>query len=66
VVGPRHDIRSRWLQAVGELSPRPDRRRELGAQARRRAESLTIGAYVDRFEELLRRVAAERADGRKP
>jgi UDP-glucose:(heptosyl)LPS alpha-1,3-glucosyltransferase len=66
VVGPQREIRGRWLQAVGELCTRPERRRELGLEARRRAESLTIGAYVDRFEELLRRVAAERPGQRQP
>ena len=63
VVGRRRDIRSRWLQAVAELSASPERRRELGTRARRRAESLTIGAYVDRFEALLRQVLATRAAG---
>jgi glycosyltransferase involved in cell wall biosynthesis len=61
VVGRRRDIRSQWQQAVAELSASPDRRRERGAQAHQRAASLTIGAYMDRFEDLLRRVAAARA-----
>lgn len=61
VVGARREIRARWSAAVHELTTRPERRRSLGEHARRRTEGLTIGAYVDRFEELLGRVAAERA-----
>jgi UDP-glucose:(heptosyl)LPS alpha-1,3-glucosyltransferase len=60
VVGRRDDIRARWLEAVAELASRPELRRELGERARRRSESLTIAAYVDRFEDLLRQVAAAR------
>jgi UDP-glucose:(heptosyl)LPS alpha-1,3-glucosyltransferase len=63
VLGRHREIRTRWLQAVAELATRPERRQDLGAQARRRAESLSIGAYVDRFEALLQQVAAERPRG---
>lgn len=64
VVGPRGNIAERWGAVVQELAAQPARRERLGQAARRRAEALTISAYVDRFEELLRRVAAGRTSDR--
>jgi UDP-glucose:(heptosyl)LPS alpha-1,3-glucosyltransferase len=60
VVGDRREVRERWLETIADLAGDPGRRRRLGDAARKRAETLTIGAYVDRFEELLAGIAAER------
>jgi len=63
VVGARRTVRDLWRRAVTDLVRDPELRRRLGTAARQRAEDLTIGAYVDRFEELLARVAAGRSAG---
>lgn len=62
VVGPRDELRRLWLAAVTDLARDEALRRRMGEAARRCAEGLSIGAYVDRFEALLREVAAARAD----
>lgn len=64
VVGPSPEISQRWSTAVRDLASQPALRAQLGQGARRRAEALTISAYVDRFEELLCRVAEERRQSR--
>jgi glycosyltransferase involved in cell wall biosynthesis len=45
-------------RAMAELARDPQRRHALGAAARRRAESLTLAAQVDRFERIYRSLAA--------
>jgi UDP-glucose:(heptosyl)LPS alpha-1,3-glucosyltransferase len=64
VIGRRREIRALWLAAVIDLGRDAELRRRLGLAARKRAETLTIGAYVDRFEELLGRIAAQRRQPR--
>lgn len=53
VVGNHAEIVTQWQEAVRLLATRPERREALGNAARDRAETLTIDAYVDRFEALL-------------